>query len=148
MVRIFFCVNNSDRLLRVFLFTYFPAVPRPGFPGEPRISETMTVLFYRPQSYYWRRAIRAAEAAGDAVALWQLASTLADEVDAHDAFIRENCGVFAFLDPHGATSPAEVCESLVQALARRKAFIRANGWWPPKGVWAPGECEAKEREGA
>lgn len=108
----------------------------------------MSILFYRPQSYYWRRAIRAAEAAGDAVALWQLAEALADEVDAHDAFIRENCGVFAFLDPQDEVSPADVCESLVQALAQRKAFIRANGWWPPKGVWAPGEREEKERMGA
>lgn len=108
----------------------------------------MNILFYRPQSYYWRRAIRAAEASSDIIGLWRLADVLADEVDAHDAFIREHSWVFAFLDPHPEVTPAGVCESLVQALARRKAFIRANGWWPPKGVWAPGEREEKERVGA
>lgn len=103
----------------------------------------MSIASCRPQSYYWRRAIRAAESAGDRLTLWRLAEVIAGEVDAHEAFIVEKFGPVTFLDPQGETTPAELCELLVRALVARKAFIRARGWWPPKGVWAPGELGEK-----
>ncbi len=103
----------------------------------------MSASSCRPQSYYWRRAIRAAELSGDRLTLWRLAEVIAGEVEAHDEFIQATFGPIVFLDPQGEKTPAELCELLVRALVARKAFIRARGWWPPKGVWAPGELGEK-----